>query len=352
MRIASFASVACVAVAFACGGSNNTNVFDTDGGGGGSNGDGGGGGGGSFTDGGTTGNLGGDGSSGTTGDGCSDAAKLIYVLSAQNDLYSFDPLAKKFTKIGALGCQTDMTPNSMAISRDATAWVNYVRASGAGTDTAGSVFKVSTKDASCQPTTIALQKNWYRLGMGFSTDSATSTSETLFVAATGNDPLGIGGGSSPGLGKIDLGAMALTPIGGFGGNLDGQNAELTGTGDGRLFGFFIPPQQPSIPGFPPPASSPVSVAQIDKTAGAASGDVPLPTVEIPGYWAFSFWGGDFYLYTAPGPDATNPTAPTRTSNVTRYRPSDGSVDTSFMTEIGFQIVGAGVSTCAPVQAPK
>src|SRR5215813_215531 len=123
---------------FACGGSGTPNVFATpDGGGGGNDG----------------GILGGNDGGIVTGDGCSDAAKLIYVLSAENDLYSFQPLDKKFTKIGPLGCKTSMTPNSMAISRDAVAWVNYVQADTlTGTDTDGTVFKVSTKDASCQPT--------------------------------------------------------------------------------------------------------------------------------------------------------------------------------------------------------
>lgn len=74
----------------------------------------------------------------------------------------------------------------------------------------------------------------------------------------------------------------------------------------------------------------------------------LPAVETPAAWAFSFWGGDFYLYTAPDPLSD----PSRTTNVTRYRPSDGSVDAQYMVNIGFRIVGAGVSTCAPLEPPK
>src|SRR5438128_12096713 len=61
-------------------------------------------------------NLGGGGD-GSTGGGknCSAAAMLVYVLSAENDLYSFSPPHKKFTHIGKLGCQTSMQPNSMAV---------------------------------------------------------------------------------------------------------------------------------------------------------------------------------------------------------------------------------------------
>jgi hypothetical protein len=63
-------------------------------------------------------------------------------------------------------------------------------------------------------------------------------------------------------------------------------------------------------------------------------------------FAFSFWGGDFYVYTATDTSAS------KTTTVARYRPSDKSLDNAYMTNIGFHIVGAGVSTCAPTSAPK
>ncbi|MFO0615291.1 MAG: hypothetical protein U0414_22045 [Polyangiaceae bacterium] len=254
--------------------------------------------------------------------GCAEAATLVYVLSAQNDLYSFQPDKKTFTKIGPLGCQTGMQPNSMAVDRDAVAWVNYVDNDGFE-DTAGAVFKVSTADASCTATSIKLDPEWYRLGMGFASDDVGGTTEKLFVTGTG-------GISNPGLGRIDFGTQKVVPIGPFTGGLDGESAELTGTGDARLFGFFT--------------TTPVRVAQIDPGSGAISNNKPLASVPTPLAWAFSFWGGDFYLYTSP--DGVSD------STVTRYRPSDGTTDTSYMTQIGFTIVGAGVSTCAPTTPPK
>jgi hypothetical protein len=257
----------------------------------------------------------------------------VYVLSEENDLYSFDPPSKAFTKIGALGCNTKLTPNSMAVSRDAVAWVNYISADG----TSGSIFNVSTKDASCTSTNVSLQSGWTQVGMGFSTDSATATTETLYVAATGSSvglPIpGLGG--SEGLGSLSTTTDKLTPIGGFSGSLAGQNAELTGTGTGDLYGFFV-------------TSPTTQIAQIDKTTGATSNVVPMTGVEVPNYWAFSFWGGDFYLYTCP-------TDTNRTTNVTHYTPATATtaaiIDTSYMTNIGFRIVGAGVSTCAPTVQP-
>lgn len=294
----------------------------------------GGGGGGNGTGGSIVGSGGDDilaGTGGSTGTGpsadCNEASQYVYVLSDENELYSFRPDLKQFTKIGNLGCNTPMLPNSMAIDRDATAWVNYVGGDIFG-DSAGVLFRVSTADASCEPSPAAdLPANWYRMGMGFSTDGQGTDKETLYVTGTAQI-------TSPGLGKVDTTSGVLSPIGPFTGALSGQNAELTGTGDGRLFGFFT--------------TTPVEVAELDKNTGAILSSTKLPAVETPTAWAFSFWGGDFYLYTAPDPFLE----PGRTTNVTRYRPSDGSVDPVYMENIGFRIVGAGVSTCAPLEPPK
>jgi hypothetical protein len=261
------------------------------------------------------------------GEGCTEASQLVYVLSDANELYRFRPLDRVFEKIGALGCPTSMLPNSMAVDRGAVAWVNYVDTSPLGEDSAGALFRVDTKDASCEGPVVQLGPSWYRLGMGFSSDEAGGVGESLFVTGTGTF-------DSPGLGRVDTTTGALTPLGSFTGSLSGQNAELTGTGDARLFGFFT--------------TTPVEVAEIDKATSAILSSAKLGAVETPSAWAFSFWGGDFYLYTAPDPFLD----PSRTSNVTRYRPSDGSVDTGYMVNVGFRIVGAGVSTCAPVEEPK
>jgi hypothetical protein len=225
-----------------------------------------------------------------------------------------------------------MVPNSMAVDRNATAWVNYVASDpSSGVDTAGGLFKVDTRDGSCEATSIALGDGWFRVGMGFSLDGAAGDAETLFVTSISGPP-GISAGA--GLGKIDFGARRVVPVGRFDGIFSGQRAELTGTGDGRLFGFFT--------------TFPVEVATIDKASGSILKATPLFGVETPEAWAFSFWGGDIYMYTAPNPTLV----PSRTTDVTRYRPADGSSSTSYMTNIGFTIVGAGVSTCAPTTFPK
>jgi hypothetical protein len=268
------------------------------------------------------------GSSGSGTPGCTAAAELVYVLSTSNELYSFKPDTKQFTLIGTLGCNPPdgATPNSMAVDRNATAWVNYVADDGLGDDTAGYVYEVSTADASCkpQPTLTMPSAAWYRLGMGFSSDTMGGTSETLYVTGTGTE----GQNDSPGLGSIDFTTNKLVPIGQFTGDpkLTGQSAELTGTGDATLFGFFT--------------TKPVRVAQLDKTAVVAT-DNTVPGVPVPSAWAFSFWGGAFYLYTSE--DGTS------NSTVTRFDPTTNTVDTTYQLQAPTVIDGAGVSTCAPTK---
>jgi hypothetical protein len=270
--------------------------------------------------------AGGSGAGGSSGDGCSEAAKLVYVLSKGNVLYSFRPDQKQFTEIGLLDCQTTMAANSMAVDRNAVAWVNFVEKNSTGVDTAGMLFKVSTKDASCQPTySIESGSAWYRIGMGFSSHAVGEPSEALYVAATGASA-----GTNPGLAKIDTAAGTFAIIGSFSDPLSGRSAELTGTGDARLYGFF--------------GTTPVQIAEIDKDTAALKSVNALPEVQTPSSWAVSFWGGDLYLYTAPADKTVD-------STVSRYSPATGSIDPAYMTNIGFRVVGAGVSTCAPLKPP-
>jgi hypothetical protein len=339
-----------LALLAACSGASLTGFTDDAGGGSGSSSGGGtasgSGGGGSFDTGdGSAPSLGGSTTSGgEDGGGCSAASQLVYVLSTDNAIYSFDPPTKTFTKVSTLSCSAgSMSPNSMAVDRQGNAWVNYVEENPiTGLATNGSIFKVDIATGACTATNIKLTDGWYQVGMGYSTASATDTTDTLYVAATNSGGLGcLGGGggggiggagssASTGLASIDTDAGTLTKIGsGFTGTLAGQSAELTGTGDGRLYGFFV--------------LSPVEVAQISKTTGAASSPITMPGVACPQAWAFSFWGGDFYLYTAA--------KTTSNSSVTHYTVADGGIDTSYVSNVGFTIVGAGVSTCAPTTPP-
>jgi len=71
----------------------------------------------------------------------------VYVLSDTNELYSFRPTLRQFTRIGPLRCPTTLRPNSMAIDRDAIVWVNYIDPSPTPMGPPGVIYRVDTADA-------------------------------------------------------------------------------------------------------------------------------------------------------------------------------------------------------------
>ena len=265
---------------------------------------------------------------------CADAGTtFIYVITVQNDLYSYYPPNGAFTFIGTINCPTttpNATPFSMAVNRAGTAYVVF---------NSGELFQVSTADASCQTTpytpTPFGQGKQETFGMGFSADTM-DPGETLFVASDDDSANGVPTVPEQ-LGSIDTTAFQLNPLGQFPHVIG--SAELSGTGDGRLFGFGVL-QNGNMP------SDPVSlrVVEIDKTAPQTLLSETFVTLASSGpaqlqAWAFAFWGGDFYLFTAAG-GTTSP------STVSLYHPGGSTIAQPILT-LPNTIVGAGVSTCAP-----
>jgi hypothetical protein len=244
---------------------------------------------------------------------CADAGiTYIYTLTSDEHIYSFDPPSSTFTHVGPLSCPSppNTRPNSMGVDRKGTAYVSYDD---------GSLYRVSTANAACAATTfVPGQDGWGKYGMGFS-GITNGPRETLYVAeANYNTP-------SKGLATIDTMSYAFNLVGPFSTPL-GDAVELTGTGDGRLYGFFL--ANPGPGGF---------LAEIDKSNAAILSMTGLPIGSSSASFAFAFWGGDFYFFIASS--STSPTT------VTRYRPSDKSlVDVAMLSS---PVVGAGVSTCAP-----
>jgi hypothetical protein len=243
--------------------------------------------------------------------GCTEAAKLVYVIGQDNQLLSFDPPTTTFTPVGTINCPQNggfATPFSMAVARSGMAYVLF---------SDGKLYLVDTGNAACTATSYPPNQAFFTFGMGFVSDAPNSEAETLYVADY----------NGTGIGKIDLTTMQLSVVGSYSGGLTGP-AELTGTGDARLYGFFL--------------GTPVNVAEIDKSNAAILTQAPQPTVNIGSGWAFAFWGGDFWLFTDPAGFS---------SQVDRYQPSTGTT-TTVKTGVGTTIVGAGVSTCAPVEPPS
>jgi hypothetical protein len=328
----------------ACGSSKGSGFGDNgSSGGSGGSGSGGGSGGSGSSGGGSSGGSGSSGSFGDAapppgGDGGSNctvgAGKYIYVVSDNNTLYTFDPTlfpsASAFVAVGMVPCvPSGGYVNSMAIDRQANAYVN--------THPDGKIWKVTTTaPVTCTMTGFQTGQGTppfsNDLGMGFAADSKGAATDTLYVSDN-SGPLGVCTQTTPamgscwglGLASVDLTSWTLHPVGVYTSTAAGYNAELTGTGNGDLFGFFT--------------TTPSSYGLIDKTSGHT--DTPPPTVENSvtvgtGGYAFSFWNGDFYFYTAPSGNTVPQHLTTKTGTVT---PGE---------MLSFVIVGAGVSTCAPV----
>ena len=305
--------------AVGCGASNPSH------GGGGSGGTGGGGSGG-------TGGGGSGGSGGGTGtNGCTDAAKLIYVIDQNGTFSSFKPdqtdITKSvFTDIGMLNCSAGggFQPFSMSVDRNANAWVEYVKQGLGGAS--NKLFKVSTTNASCSATTFASgQQGFNEFGMGFVSNAAGATDETLFI----------GGGSAVGMGASYLGTLDITNFMVMRGSGINGDPELTGTGTAQLWGFF-----------PVTANNDMArVSMLDKMSAAESMQIPLSGsdfTQVAGAWAFAFYGGDFWVFLgASNGVSADPTV------VYRVTTAGGMQPVGMLPTNTRHIVGAGVSTCAP-----
>ncbi|MBA3451744.1 MAG: hypothetical protein H0T42_01455 [Deltaproteobacteria bacterium] len=245
----------------------------------------------------------------SSGDGCSDASKLVYVVDSNDKLSNFDPMTKTFTDLGDLSCPAGFlaTPFSMSIDRDTNAWVLY---------SDGDLYKVNTTNLMCTATSWNTQLGLTQFGMGFSTETAGGTADTLFVA----------GGSGPTVPTSTLATLSTTNMTASSrGTVTGW-PELTGTGNAELWGFF-------------PSAGGARIEKLDKTTGAALQTFQLPTLAgEPMAWAFAAWGGDFWVFLMRGNDV----------QTTVYQVSGSNGQIKGMTSApGRRIVGAGVSTCAP-----
>jgi len=255
------------------------------------------------------------------GDNCSDEAKLIYVIDESGPFSQFDPKTKTFKDLGIPNCGTSAKPFSMAIARDATAWVLY---------DSGNLYHIDTKNnlACTQSAWVKNTSGLAKFGMGFSTDQVGGTTDTLFIS----------GGASISdsvskLNRLDLTSFQPTQLG----NVTGW-PELTGTGSAELWGFF-------------PSANNSRISQLSKLNGSelrtfneTNLNNPDPGTGGTTAWAFAFHGGSFWVFLKKYPVTGNPNQYTK---VYQFDASTGALIGQPL-DTTRKIVGAGVSTCAPV----
>ncbi len=233
----------------------------------------------------------------------------VYVVSAQNQLFAFFPETNSFDFRGQLDCPSRpwATPFSMAVARTGIARVLY---------NDGRLYEVTVHDAACEPTSfVTNQPPGFRLfGMGYAAKG--DDSEDLYVASIRFT------GPSLGLASIDD-AYQLHFINKLSQN-PGYHLELTPTGSGPLYGYFINERSPGG-----------TLVEIDTNTAAIVDARPLNVGTDSRSLAIAWWGGFFYVFTSTP----------RGTEVTRYDPEKRSAQV--VAEIKQTIVGAGVSTCAP-----
>ena len=236
-------------------------------------------------------------------DDCEGTSDLIYVIEKDREtLSTFDPASGSLSTLGALDCDSWSTPASMGVARDGMAYVRYAD---------NEVFAVDLDPLACTSTGYSDSGGFGSFGMGFATQSASTWRDSLFVANSGQ------------LGRIDPSTWQLTLLG----SLPSQG-ELTGTGAGELFAVL-------------PLESPLKVVELDQATGSVADTISVgTTLDISNLdtFAFAAWDGDFYLFTRMYGMGS-------TTAVHRIDRSGGI--TLVVEELGINVVGAGVSTCAP-----
>jgi hypothetical protein len=263
---------------------------------------------------------------------CADAGvQVFYVVTTSNSLLEFDPASNTFRMLGTIQCPgvpQGSTPFSMAVDRTGNAYTVF---------SLGDFYELrpSASGVSCSRVALSLGSTGVSstFGMGFTADDVGG-GESLYIA-----------------GSVAPYELARVPIPGFTAQAIGvptglAHPELTGNGAGDLYAFSGADCAVSSNCVPDTMTDCVvcnssSIAQIDKATGKVIGVDALQNFAQGDGWAFGFWGGDFYIFTSPHGS--------QVSIVTRFDPATQSLQT--VNEYPQVIVGAGVSTCAPLEMP-
>jgi hypothetical protein len=238
----------------------------------------------------------------------------VYVVTGSDNLWAYKPMSNTWELRGNLSCPAtgNATPFSMAVSVEGIAHIVYNN---------GQLFRASVEDADCELTMFQPNQMGFQLfGMGYAAND-DDFGETLYVAEITFDS------PSLGLASIDTDTYELSFIGPFSQN-PGNALELTPTGDGPLWGYFL-----NVPG---PGGT---LVEIDKKTAEILQTIGLQVGMDSSALAVAWWGGSFYIFTTNGAG----------TDVSRYNPESGL--TTLVTTHGETVVGAGVSTCAPNSAP-
>jgi hypothetical protein len=259
---------------------------------------------------------------------CVGTGEGIYLLSDTGVLWTFDPDTLEFEELGAVECPTTGWPTAMAVDRQGGALLAYVvDPVGAGVPPTIETFAIELGDPSaCEAAVLPLPDDRMLAGTGYASASAADPCDDLYLFA--RSAVDDAPGTSA-IARVDddgnwveLGAAPW------------MSAQLSGTGDGRLFAFAFAAGDEGNFGE-------ASLVELDKNDAAVVEAVDVPQGSDGDSMAFAFWGGDAWFFT----DGWHDTSVVRRLD---HDGSDGGGTSVVVDETPMRIMGAGVSTCAPI----
>lgn len=230
------------------------------------------------TGGGDTGGLGGLGGGEGGADPCECVpghhSEVIYVLSSEGEIWSYDPVANTFEYSTTLLCAGITPPYSMAVDHRGQAWVLS-----AGTNLIFNVDLQSAPDTCTKSVYTPYQADFDLFGMAFAAEDTPAACPRLYVMSYSGDGEFSEGPGIGSLGVIEPATGDLTVLGPT--SYDG--GELTGTGNGRLFALA--------------GVNPAKLVEYDKKTAEPLSTTPLTGLNKTNASALAFFGGAIYFFT-------------------------------------------------------
>ncbi len=212
---------------------------------------------------------------GTMGDEvceCVPGNDLIYVLSDEDEIYTYDPELDSFEYLTDVICPGEQNPYSLAVDRAGLAWIQYASEDVYTFDPAN--------PAPCEFAGVLGGPEGFGLfGMSFAPESNLDVCDRLFLHSySGNGPFTEG----PGLGQLGVFDPMTDELSALG-PVDYDGGELAGTGEGRLFAFA--------------GVEPAKLVEYDKETATPIDTLPLTGLSKTRASAMAFYGGDAYFFT-------------------------------------------------------
>lgn len=209
--------------------------------------------------------------------GCTDGLhnSRIFLMSDQAELWSYDPIADAFELVVGPVCATTDDPFSMAVDPRGVAWVQFIETRRLLTIDVNDL--AACEDSGYLPTVPELP----HFGMSFVQRGACASLYALSYSGGGEHREGPDLGY---LGVVEGDPPRMTTLA----SIDYDGGELSGTGDGRLFGFT--------------GVRPAKLVEFDPDTGETLAVLPLDGLDQTNANAFAFFAGDIYIFTEAVPE--------------------------------------------------